>query len=214
MLRYTTPSGAAFTGVKFGYTRVNGSGLESNFYLNDAGGANVVGIPGLNYGAPYQMTSWFDLPAGQRRTILRGVLKCDAGGGCSSGSGMTGFYNVNLKIDDFSAPSYVQRVGGNLIGQGTVSGTRTYEALGYDGQSGVAALTVYVNSTGVTGTFGNCVAGRYVPCDSLYKSFSLNTTQPPFAEGLNSIYFCAHDYLEQGTGNVACSPMEYFTVDN
>ena len=217
MLRYTTTPGSAITGVTFEYYKATGNKANTHYYLNNSGGANTVEVPGLIPNTTAGMANWYYLPAGQRRTTFRGVLKCEAAT-CGSGSyfQMVKLSQVELQIEDFQAPSIVQQSGGNLTAPGTVSGTRTFQTLAYDEESGITQVAIIINNQlAQWRANGNCVAtSRWVPCGSMVEDFNVNTTQAPVVEGLNSIYICANDYAQTGSVNTTCSPRQYFTVNN
>lgn len=213
-MKYTTIAGSKLTEVAFWYWKQPVAGVTSRFFLNNGGGADTIEIPDVREGGVVRTA--YSPPDGLGRTTLRATLTCTLVP-CSTGfNGGASLYKVEMTINDFEAPTYVQKIGGTLTPNTAHSGTRTYETVGYDEESGISETRVFVNGQVVDSKNGSCTnLTKWVPCESHYGTFTLDTTQAPFVNNaINSIYACAYDYATSGGRNYTCTPAEYFGVVN
>lgn len=152
---------------------------------------------------------------------FRFELRCSFTSSCPAASNPSlesrvALKNVNITIDDFTAPVYADRTGGTLTPNTAHSGIKSYQAAAHDDQSGIERGQVLVNGQVAATENGSCDGVGMVPCGLFSKTFQLDTRNAPFVNNtINSIQFCASDYADgSGVGNTSCSPLQYFGVVN
>jgi hypothetical protein len=217
--RWVTPPGSGFAGVAgIDYRLGSRNGIQATVQLNNSNGSNpvVIDTPSSMAGTRtgYGVASM--LPAGQTRTVLRGLLRCNQSSCNGSASAFVNLGNIYAVINDFTNPVAVMGPG-SLISSGPVSGTRSLEIAAIDGQSGVRLLYTLINSSVGSLDLQTCAATytRIRPCpSSVQKTVSFNTAQAPFVEGANSLRVCAADYADSGSANIHCTDPWTVTVDN
>ena len=125
---------------------------------------------------------------------------------------------MRIALSDVAAPSV--SIGGSLLGGGELRGPQTLDVAAADVGSGLQAVGVAVNgkaavsedlSAACNPLPGN-LTSRMAPCPpSFSHTYTLDTAQPPFHDGINSVAVCVHDYAQTGTANQACRSAEVLT---
>jgi hypothetical protein len=189
-----------------GYLAVSpdaGSGLAFAVTNDDQG--HETGIPAGN---------WRFLVARLECTVPNEGNRCV---GPASGA-HTYVKQVRIGLTDVAAPHL--QVGGSLLSGGELRGPQTLEVAAADEGSGLQAVGVTVNGKPAAGEDlsaacnplpGN-MTSRMAPCPpSVSKTYTLDTAQPPFHDGINSVSVCVHDYSQAGAPNSACESREVLT---
>jgi hypothetical protein len=164
------------------------------------------------------------IPAGNWRYLLA-RLECTApneGGRCvGPGSGAhTYIKQVRIELTDVSQPSL--QLGGSMFSGAELRGPQTIEASAADQGPGLQSVQISVDGKPAGGDDlsaacnplpGN-LTSRLEPCPpSFAKTYTLETAQPPFQEGSNTVTVCAYDYAQTGIPNGVCQSHEIL-VDN
>lgn len=122
---------------------------------------------------------------------------------------------VRIALTDVSAPTL--QAGGSMFSGGELRGPQSVEVAAADQGAGLQSIQITVNGKGVAGDdlsascnpLPGALTSRLSPCPpSFSKTYSLDTAQPPFQEGLNTVTVCADDYAQTGTPNGACQSHE------
>jgi hypothetical protein len=123
---------------------------------------------------------------------------------------------VRIAVTDVSQPTL--KDGGSMFSGIELRGPQTVEVAAADQKgAGLQSIQIIVNGKGAAGDdlSGSCnplpgaLTSRMAPCpSSVAKSYTLNTDQAPFKEGLNTISVCAYDYAQTGTPNGVCASHE------
>jgi hypothetical protein len=153
------------------------------------------------------------------------ALTCS--GTCEAGGGVAVKFIAVTEVDP--KPPQVEKVEGALVGGGVLRGTQPLSATATDQGGGVSTLKVLVNGTVAPGAVsGSCAAMQVknpsyqglaaysvTPCPGVLPgTWSLNTSEPPFHEGGNTVQVCATDFATEGQPNATCSPPQTVEVDN
>ncbi len=155
-------------------------------------------------------------------------LECDPGfaGGCEAGPIDWAHYIAATEVDPNPPKLSIE---GSLLTAGTLRGHQPISAMATDVGGGVSSLEVLVNGTpAYAPTTGACalanvdnpsivgtVAFSPSPCPpTLQGSWSLDTEDPPFREGANTVSLCAADFATIGEPNRTCSSPQTVNVDN
>lgn len=220
-VRYKLDGNLGFLGLDYKILYAFNSGaFHSSVQLNDAGGANPVSVPNGEFKS-------FFLPTGQRRSIFRGYIRCNAAT-CKTTSSPSSnsivLLDTRLVIEDTQAP--IAAWAGTLSRSAVNSGVKTIQAIGIDSDSGIDKLQVIVNGTTIS-TIDNPSCDRtshskLVSCTTPFDStVSANTATPPWRNGTNTVAVCASDFAEpigfkpayQKPANIKCDSANV-TVSN
>ncbi|MBN8866059.1 MAG: hypothetical protein J0H98_00760 [Solirubrobacterales bacterium] len=221
-VKFHAPSGIGITGIDaWVYTNlINDTQWSPKVVMHDAG-ANGVAVS-LPYSGLGQIS--YDLPSGQARQDVEANLKCTTTTcvGRPTNTGFMDIGSVSLTVRDSTKPVAVSNQG-TLYAGGVVSGSRTVEVLGTDGESGTWRIILMVNgqlvgyqdnvgsapgvscdpSTGSTTSFRPCYFG-------ITHTWTVNTASAPFKNGANSVFACATDY----SGESKCTDATTVYVSN
>lgn len=122
---------------------------------------------------------------------------------------------IRIALSDVSQPSL--KDGGSLFSGTELRGPQTVDVAAADQGAGLQSIQVTVNGKGAAGDdlsaacnpLPGALTSRMVPCPpSVTKTYTLDTAQAPFKEGLNSVSVCAYDYAQTGTPNGVCTSHE------
>jgi len=122
---------------------------------------------------------------------------------------------VRIALTDVSQPTLHD--GGSLFSGAELRGPQSVEVAAADQGAGIQSVQILVNGKGAAGDdlSSSCnplpgnLTSRLSPCPaSVTKTYSLDTAQPPFKEGLNTVSVCAYDYAQTGTPNGVCTSHE------
>jgi hypothetical protein len=127
---------------------------------------------------------------------------------------------LRIELTDVVQPSVA--IGGSLLSGGELRGPQSLDVSAADEGAGLQTVSVTVDgktaadedlSASCNPLPGN-LTSRMAPCPpSLAHTYTLETAQPPFQEGANTVSVCAYDYAQTGTPNSACQTREVL-VDN
>jgi hypothetical protein len=159
------------------------------------------------------------IPAGNwRYLVIR--LECtqpNEGNRCvgqASGS-LASAKQIRVALADVSQPTLQD--GGSLFSGAELRGPQTVEVAAADQGAGLQSIQIGVNGTSAAGDdlssscnpLPGALTSRLVPCPpSFSKTYTLDTAQSPFKEGMNTVTVCANDYAQTGTPNSACTTHE------
>jgi hypothetical protein len=122
---------------------------------------------------------------------------------------------VRIALTDVAAPTLED--GGSLFSGAELRGPQAVQVSASDQGAGLASIQVVVNGKIASGDdlgpacnpLPGALTSRMAPCPpSLTKTYTLDTAQAPFHEGLNTVSVCAYDYAQTGTPNGVCHPHE------
>ncbi len=156
------------------------------------------------------------------------LMNCDGKvGPCEAGPTIWAHYIATTQVDP--NPPTLSGIHGSLLGAGTLRGSQSLEAEGHDEGGGLTNLSVSVNgkqagspkalacntthvsNSSIKGT----VAVAITPCPTSAKGeWTINTEDPPFHIGANSVQVCASDFATIGEPNTTCSAAQTVNVDN
>src|SRR4051794_11449485 len=152
------------------------------------------------------------IPAGNwRYLVIR--LECtqpNEGSRCvgQASAALASAKQIRIALADVSQPTLQD--GGSLFSGTELRGPQTIEVGAADQGAGLESIQISVNGTGAGGEdlsascnpLPGALTSRLVPCpQSFSKTYTLDTAQPPFKEGLNTVTVCAYDYAQTGTPN-------------
>jgi len=154
------------------------------------------------------------------------ALTCS--GTCEAG-GVIGARDIAATEVDPSPPT-MGKVEGPLLAGGILRGHQALAATATDLGGGLSVIEALVNGSVAPGggTPGACAAAVVKnlsyqglaayspsPCPSaLSGSWNLNTSEPPFHEGANTVQVCASDFATIGQPNTTCSVVQTVDVNN
>jgi hypothetical protein len=154
------------------------------------------------------------IPAGQWRYYVA-RLECtvpNAPSGCiGQAAAHTYVKQLRIQLTDVSPPAFT--LGGSMFSGAEVRGPQTISVQASDQGAGLQSVRVTVDGTAVAGSdlSGQCnqVAGgltsRMAPCPPSFAStYTLDTSQAPFALGANTVEVCVADYTQSGPANAPC----------
>jgi hypothetical protein len=159
------------------------------------------------------------IPVGNwRYLVLR--LECtqpNEGNRCTgpASGALASVKQVRIALTDVSQPTLQD--GGSLFSGAELRGPQTVEVGAADQGAGLQSVQIIVNGKGAAGDdlSSSCnplpgnLTSRLSPCPpSVTKTYTLDTAQPPFNEGLNTVSVCAYDYAQTGTPNGICKSHE------
>lgn len=148
-------------------------------------------------------------------------------GPCEAGPIIGAHYIATTQVDP--NPPTLSGIHGSLLGVGTLRGSQGLEAEGHDEGGGLTNLSVSVNgkqagspkalacnTTRVSNSsIKGIVAVAITPCPTSAKGeWTINTENPPFHIGANSVQVCASDFATIGEPNTTCSAAQTVNVDN
>ena len=157
------------------------------------------------------------------------LLNCDGNyaPGCEAGPVIYAHYIAATEVDP--NPPTLTGIHGSLLGAGTLRGSQSIGFEGHDQGGGLTNLSVWVNgkpagspttlacntapvsNSSIKGT----VAVTVTPCPTSAKGeWEINTENPPFHLGANSVQVCASDFATIGAPNTTCSAAQTVNVDN
>jgi hypothetical protein len=112
---------------------------------------------------------------------------------------------IRIALADVSQPTL--QAGGSLFSGAELHGPQTVEVGAADQGAGLQSIQISINGT--CNPLPGALTSRLVPCPlSFSKTYTLDTAQAPFKEGMNTVTVCAYDYAQTGTANSACSSHE------
>jgi hypothetical protein len=155
------------------------------------------------------------IPAGNWRYFTV-RLQCTApnkGNRCVGAASAAHAYvkQVRLRLTDLATPTLA--VGGSILDGKIQRGRQDLGVIAADEGSGIRTATIAVNGTPVAGDdlaaschlFPAGQTSRMAPCPRTFgKSYSLDTSLPPFENGTNKIVVCVSDHAQTGVANTAC----------
>jgi protocatechuate 3,4-dioxygenase beta subunit len=159
------------------------------------------------------------IPAGNWRYLVA-RLECtqpNSGNRCvgEAGGAHTYVKQVRIQLTDVASPTI--SIGGSMFSGAELHGPQTISVSAGDQGGGLHSIQVTVNGQAAAGDDlsaacnplpGN-LTSRLSPCPSSFsKTYTLDTANAPFREGINSISVCAYDYAQTGTPNAACESKE------
>jgi hypothetical protein len=228
---FTPPSGSRFTGIELLASGALGAG--GDYYPELYA---LPPIPAPNYGNPPSPT--FAVADGPERvyqwnpsmpgdgtgfTLQMRCPRDPSAPSCGAGDG--NFINVrriNFTIAD-GVPPQLTNAGSSLASQSSQRGTLSANYAAFDVGAGVNAVTAEVNGTQVPGASQRCsvASGRAIrlrPClgtleEPVSGSIPLDTTQPPWQQGLNQTRFCAVEYADSNASS-DCEAGPDVRIDN
>ncbi|HET8861840.1 MAG TPA: hypothetical protein VFM94_01150 [Solirubrobacterales bacterium] len=210
-------------------TFINGGSVFSNL-ATDVGQHGYVAVsPDAGSGVAFSNTNdgqghTAGIPPGNWRYLVA-RLECtqpNENGRCVGGAGgaHTNVKQIRIQLADVVSPSV--HTGGSLLSGEEVHGPQTLDVSASDEGAGLRSVQVLINgkSAGGEDLSGACnplpgnLTSRLSPCPpSFMHTFTLDTAQPPFKEGMNGVQVCVSDYAQTGTANSACESHEVL-VDN
>jgi hypothetical protein len=208
---WRAPAGTVFAGIQANATLVDGSSQQARLIAVGPGGQlTAFGLPGAAFSA-YGTTGEF--------SELRAELACPGPASCpAGGSPRVAVRDLLLRVDDRAAPS-VALADGSLFAGDAVRGPRTAVASASDEGGGVRRLELRVNDEIVSDDIRDCevsggLATALRPCAAQTTSTAtLNTSEAPFATGVNEVTLCGSDLALEGQPNRGCVAEDVF-VDN
>jgi hypothetical protein len=153
------------------------------------------------------------------------TLTCSAT--CEPGASIGVHYIAATEVDPH--PPVVSKEEGPLLSGGVLRGHQPLAATASDEGGGVSVVDVLVNGTVAPGAVpGACALAQVhnlsyegvaayspTPCPpALAGSWDLDTAEPPFHEGANTVQVCASDLATVGPPNTTCSPPRSVEVNN
>jgi hypothetical protein len=148
-------------------------------------------------------------------------------GSCAAGGVIGAHYIAATEVDP--RPPVVSKVEGPLLVGGILRGHQALSAAATDVGGGLSVVEVLVNGAVAPGAVpGACAVATVrnpsyqgiaayspTPCPpTLAGSWDLNTGEPPFHEGANSVQVCASDFATTGLPNTTCSPPQTVSVND
>lgn len=223
--RWYAPPGAEFISSRvYGELR-NANGIAAQVYATNPDG----GYYPLDANTPHDGTGrqMFVDFSGAPRSQVAMRLACLTKPPCSNrATDVKAFFElsqITLTLRDSLPPTVA--AGGDLFqrpaGQDIYRGRVDFTYTAADAGGGIHQPYAEINSTVLELGDYHCEGARAgftdrtKPCPAQEsRQASLDTTRPPFGEGVNSIRICVRDYATSGYPNVACTPVRGFTVDN
>jgi hypothetical protein len=202
---FQAPPGTYIVGGSVFYRLATESGQHGYLAVSpDAGAGTAFATQNDNQGHET------GIPAGNwRYLVIR--LECtqpNEGNRCvgQASGALASAKQIRIALADVSQPTLQD--GGSLFSGAELRGPQTVEVGAADQGAGLQSIQIVVNGKGAAGDdlSGSCnplpgaLASRLVPCPlSFNKRYTLDTAQPPFREGMNSVSVCAYDYAQTGT---------------
>jgi hypothetical protein len=124
---------------------------------------------------------------------------------------------IFLQLTDSTQPSLT--VEGTMFSGAVLRGSQTISVAAADQGSGVHSVGITVNGSPATGEdlSDSCnelpggLTSRLAPCPASFaKTYPLNTEDPPFVNGTNTVEVCVADYATEGSPNTNCQKHEVF----
>ncbi len=217
-----TPGGFVETETISGAASGLGTGNDHTFIYEQ---------PWPQNGAPENAHTFFIRREGQILSTGGGfelLMNCDGNvGPCEAGPTIYAHYIAATEVDP--KPPTLTGIHGSLLGAGTLRGSQSLEFEGHDEGGGLTSLSVWVNGKPAaapkalacnTASVSNSsikgvVAVALTPCPTSAKGeWAINTENPPFHLGANSVQICASDFATIGEPNTTCSAAQTVNVDN
>jgi hypothetical protein len=211
---FTAPPGTYIVGGSVFYRLATEDGQHGYLAVSpDAGAGTAFATQNDNQGHET------GIPAGNwRYLVIR--LECtqpNEGSRCvgQASGALASAKQIRIALADVSQPTLQD--GGSLFSGAELRGPQTVEVAAADQGAGLQSVQISVNGTGAAGDdlSGSCnplpgaLTSRLAPCPlSFNKTYTLDTAQPPFKEGLNTVTVCAYDYAQTGTPNSVCKSHE------
>jgi hypothetical protein len=207
---FTAPAGTLIVGGsvfsrlatesgQHGYVAISpDSGVATAFSVQNDNQGHETGIPAVN----------------GRFLVLR--LECtqptDANRCVGPATGaIASMKQIRIALTDVSQPTLQD--GGSLFSGVELRGPQTVQVAAADQGAGLESIQVLVNGKRAAGDdlssscnpLPGALTSRLAPCPpSITKTYTLDTAQAPFREGLNTVAVCAADYAQTGTPNSVC----------
>ena len=216
-IRFSAPAGAGIVGVSAEASLREDAGHRARLAFIDAAG-NQAGRVATGSDDPGGFSRYAQRLDGVGRAGLAALLVCAEQRPCpESEQARVAIRNVRLTVKDHSKPTVAGT--GTMLGGGWVRGARTLGGLARDEGAGLRTLTASSDGSALPiskslpcAIAAGGVAGAMSPCPHAASTAgTLDTSRPPFHDGLNVIRVCAHDYGEGA--NVACDS-DHVMVDN
>jgi hypothetical protein len=170
---------------------------------------------------PERAVQWRAGQPGGDGTGFTLALRCARPSNLNCGDGAGNFINarrINLTLSD-SRPPQLTDGGSSLASSSSQRGTLAASYAASDVGAGVHSVTVAVNGSQAAVASQSCSvtqgrAMRLAPCPtSVSGSISLDTTRPPWQQGLNQTRFCVSEYADSNAAQT-CSAGPDVRVDN
>ncbi len=211
---FTAPPGTYIVGGSVFSRLATESGQHGYLAVSpDAGASTAFAVQNDNQGHET------GIPVGNWRfLVLR--LECtqpNEGNRCAgpAPSALASVKQVRIALADVSQPTL--KDGGSLFSGTELRGPQTVDVGAADQGAGLQSIQIIVNGKGVAGDdlSASCnplpggLTARMAPCPpTVTKTYTLETAQAPFKEGLNTVAVCAYDYAQTGTPNGVCTSHE------
>ena len=200
--------------------------IQFQFFLRSSPGISVSSSIFSNPGCG----SWHQPSAGWEDAVyisgactnFQTAVQCTPTGAtptCWMGSVSNNIRNLDFDIVDTGQPS-AAATGGSLLAPGVRRGTESLTLHATDTAGGVGGGYVLVNGLEVARQSVSCpISGGYVasfrPCPAAKDfTFSLNTEDTAWRNGVNRVEVCAEDFASSGAPNAKCSEPLSIVVDN
>lgn len=207
---WTAPPGTAISGGSARSRLKNANGISGYLVVSPDTGNSAV-TENQNDGNQHLSA----IPAGRWRYFVA-RLECTApsqGNRCVGAAADAHAYvkQVRLRLTDVSSP--VLGVGGSLLESGARRGRQTIGLLASDQGAGIKSTRITVNGIQAAGEdlgtschpLPGGLTSSLSPCPKgIGKSYSLDTSAPPFRHGNNKVEICVFDYAQTGMPNFDC----------
>ena len=195
---WAVPEGLGLVGVRVQARMRRNRGHIPRLYMANAAGKETVRIAtGGTDDEGFRTINW----SGPSQKRLVASLACEGNERCrESDKAKTWVRNVRLEVVDLVDPEV--EVGGSLLGGGWLRGSAHLATEVWDVGSGVRLVSASVGGVEVLtravicegAIVGSDFAARLVPCPSVVAADRvLDTTVPPWANGLNELKSCGYD---------------------
>jgi hypothetical protein len=210
-------------------TYITGGSLFSRLATEDGQHGYLAVSPDAGLGVAFATTNddqghTVGIPTGNWRYLVS-RLECsqpNEKGRCvgAAGGAHTYLKQVRIQLTDVAPPSL--QLGGSILSGGELRGPQSLAIVAADEGAGLESAQIAINGKAAGGEdlSGSCnplpgnMTARMAPCPpSFSKTFTLDTAQPPFQEGVNTVAVCIYDYAQAGTANSACQSYQVL-VDN
>ncbi len=216
---FSAPSGLVFSGVDLSYVLETAHSFVSELHIGGPGFSDYWSPLGI--GTHYVPNGvWQHLAsAGTELSYVLLQLRCPWH--CTNFPEPTHQIRAAFKALDFTVNDRNQptlSVGGEILSGGVRRGIEELTAAASDAGGGVHRITATVNGTALPQKVSACqlnagAAMRFRPCPPTSSaSYTLNTEEGPWRDGVNEVSVCSFDYARSGP-NATCETRQV-EVDN
>lgn len=216
---WTAPSGTYITGGST-YSRLATEDGQHGYLAVSPDGGGGVSYENQNDDQGHEA----GIPAGNWRYLVA-RLECtqpNEGNRCVGAAGGAHAYvkQARIQLTDVVAPTL--SVTGAMLSGAVLHGPQSLEVAASDQGAGLQSVQIAVNgaSAGGDDLSSSCnplpgnLTSRLAPCPASFaKTYTFDTAQAPFREGVNTVSVCVYDYAQSGSPNDACQSHEVL-VDN